>query len=107
MKPEPQVVTSLGVSPEQERRSRMIRYSIAMSVRVICIIVGVFSSGWIMWIAFAGAIFLPYFAVVIANAADHDHKGPQPTKVVAPTLRISADAFKVQDHPADQPRQPE
>lgn len=104
MKQQSQVVTSLGVSPEAERKSRMIRYTIAMTVRVICIIVGVFSSGWIMWIAFAGAIFLPYFAVVLANAADGASRGPQPTKVVAPTLRIEADAFKVQDQPSDAKR---
>ena len=27
-----------------------------------------FVDGWLMWLAFAGAIFLPYFAVVLANA---------------------------------------
>jgi hypothetical protein len=44
-----------------------------------------FVDGWLMWLAFAGAIFLPYFAVVLANA-----QGPKPgtlsmvTKVVKP-----------------------
>jgi hypothetical protein len=46
----------------------MIRYSIAMSVRFVCIILAIFLQGWMMWVCFAGAILLPYFAVVIANS---------------------------------------
>jgi hypothetical protein len=46
----------------------MIKYTAAMSIRVICIILAVMVQGWLMWVFFAGAIFLPYFAVVIANA---------------------------------------
>jgi hypothetical protein len=46
-----------------------------------------------MWIFFAGAIFLPYFAVVLANAQGVGQVKSKPTAVVAPTLRISADAF--------------
>jgi predicted tellurium resistance membrane protein TerC len=62
-----QSVTTLGESPEADRKRRMIRYSIAMTVRVICLIVGMFVQGWFMWVCFAGAIFLPYFAVILAN----------------------------------------
>lgn len=64
----PQSVTSIEVSPEAERRGRMIKYTAAMSIRVVCIILAVMVQGWLMWVFFAGAIFLPYFAVVIANA---------------------------------------
>jgi hypothetical protein len=39
-----------------------------MTIRVICIVSAIFVEGWLMWLCFAGAIFLPYFAVVIANA---------------------------------------
>lgn len=46
----------------------MIKYLIAMSIRVVCIVMAIFVEGWLMWLCFAGAIFLPYFAVVIANA---------------------------------------
>ena len=64
-----QSVTSVGQSPDEERRDRMKKYLISQIVRVICIILAVFVQGWAMWIFFAGAIFLPYFAVVLANAA--------------------------------------
>lgn len=45
-----------------------MKYLIAMTIRVICIVSAIFVEGWLMWLCFAGAIFLPYFAVVIANA---------------------------------------
>jgi hypothetical protein len=91
----PQSVTSVGVSPEEERRSRVFKYSLAMSIRLVCIVLAVTMQGWLMWIGFIGAIFLPYFAVVIANAAGNgdSKKSNSATTPVAPTLSISADAF--------------
>ena len=62
-----QSLTSIEQSPEDERKSRMIKYLIAMTIRVICIVLAMVVQGWFMWVCFAGAIFLPYFAVVIAN----------------------------------------
>jgi hypothetical protein len=90
----PQSATSLESSPEEERKSRLIKYTIAMSVRVVCLILGVFLEGWAMWVAFAGAIFLPYFAVVIANAPGRSSSAP---KVTSPTKSISADKFRIVD----------
>ncbi|PZQ92091.1 MAG: DUF3099 domain-containing protein [Leifsonia xyli] len=45
----------------------MLKYSIAMGIRVICIVLCLIVPGWWLLIPAAGAIFLPYFAVVIAN----------------------------------------
>ena len=75
----------------------MIRYSVAMAVRMVCIVLAFLVQGWLMWVCFALAIVLPYWAVVIAN----DH-GPQKQKktataVSAPRLAISADAFVIPD----------
>jgi predicted tellurium resistance membrane protein TerC len=89
-----QSATSIEVSPEQERRSRMIKYSIAMTIRMVCIVVGVLVQGPLMWVAFAGAIFLPYFAVVIANSPG---KTKASSTIVAPKLTISNEQFKVVD----------
>lgn len=91
---QPQSVTSIDISPDDERRSRMIRYLVAMSIRVVCIIAGVFVEGWLMWVCFAGAIFLPYFAVIIANAAGNA-SGRMAETVVAPTLKVEAAKFEV------------
>lgn len=91
----PQSVTSIGVSPEQERRGRIFKYSLAMGIRMVCIVLAVTVQGWLMWIAFAGAIFLPYFAVVIANATGNvsTKRAKTVDAPLAPTLAISADAF--------------
>jgi hypothetical protein len=71
-----QSITTVSESPDDERRSRMLKYTLAMTIRVICIVVAMFVEGWLMWLAFAGAIFLPYFAVVLANA-----QGPKPGEI--------------------------
>ena len=61
----------------------MIKYTIAMTIRVVCIVVAIFVEGWLMWLAFAGAIFLPYFAVVLANA-----QGPKQGEISKVTRAI-------------------
>lgn len=94
----PQSVTNVALSPEEERKRRMFRYLAAMIVRVICIVLGVFVKGWLMWVCFAGAIFLPYFAVVIANASGQiGDKTVKAAPVVAKPLRIEAAEFKIMD----------
>lgn len=64
---QPQSITTLPESPDDERRRRMIRYGIAMGIRAACIIACVFVRGWWLLIPIAGAVILPYVAVVLAN----------------------------------------
>ena len=45
----------------------MIRYGIAMGIRVLCVIACFFVHGWWLLLPLAGAVLLPYVAVVIAN----------------------------------------
>ena len=45
----------------------MIRYGIAMGIRVACVIVCFFVHGWWLLLPLAGAVLLPYVAVVVAN----------------------------------------
>ena len=97
----PQSLTSIAQSPEHERRSRMLKYTLAMSIRVVCIVLAMFVQGWLMWVCFAGAILLPYFAVVIANAAGSQHKSDSLPKAVAPTLAITAESFTKSQKPND------
>jgi len=87
-----QSATALEASPEEERRSRMIKYTVAMSVRMVCIVAGVFSQGWLMSVFFTLAIFLPYFAVIIANEQGATKRVN--TTVIAPKLTIRADQVK-------------
>jgi len=60
-------ITSLPRSPDDDRRSRMTKYLIAMSIRVVCIILCFFVQGWWLAVFAVGAIVLPYLAVVLAN----------------------------------------
>ena len=64
-----QSITSLPRSPQDDRRSRMIKYTIAMSIRTVCILVCLVVPGWWRLIPAIGAIVLPYIAVVLANAS--------------------------------------
>ena len=92
---EPQSVTNLETAPEVERRSRMIKYTIAMAVRMVWIVLAFVVQGWLMWVCFALAIVLPYWAVVIANGRGESKPTPKASTVVAPRLAISADAFTI------------
>ena len=47
----------------------MIKYSVAMGVRVLCLILAVIVPGWWAAVPLIAAVFLPYFAVVIANVS--------------------------------------
>ncbi len=56
-------------SEYDERAARMKKYTIMMLIRVACFVALIWVRGPWMFVFAAGAIFLPYFAVVIANAA--------------------------------------
>lgn len=66
-KPTPSAITSLPTSPDDERRGRMIRYAVAMGIRMVCIGACFVTPGWWMLIPAFGAVVLPYFAVIAAN----------------------------------------
>lgn len=89
MKKAQQSVTSLPASPDHERHVRMIKYSVAMGVRMVCIVLLLFVQGWWLIVCAAGAIILPYFAVVIANVA----VAPKQAAVVRPGSIVLADSF--------------
>lgn len=68
-------ITSLPPSPDEERHGRMIRYSLAMFIRLVCIIVAfLIPFGWWTALPAVGAIVLPYVAVVLATVGS---EGPQ------------------------------
>lgn len=55
-----------GLSDEQIGRQR--RYLISMLIRTACVLGAIVVPGWPRWVLIAGAVVLPYLAVVIANA---------------------------------------
>ena len=64
-----QSITSLPRSPDDDRRNRMIKYSITMGIRTVCVVLCIFARGWWLLVCAAGALVLPYFAVVLANVS--------------------------------------
>jgi predicted cobalt transporter CbtA len=79
-----QSITDLPQSPGDERRSRMIKYTVAMSVRVVCIVCMLFVRDWWLLVFGVAAIVLPYFAVVLANVSSAPKPGStKPAGVVA------------------------
>jgi predicted tellurium resistance membrane protein TerC len=67
MRTKPTAITELPPSPEDERRTRMIRYLIAMAIRLVCIVLAIVLPDWWKIVPIIGAVTLPYFAVVLAN----------------------------------------
>ena len=99
-----QPITMLPPSPEAERRSRMIKYTIAMSIRVLCIFAMLFAQGWWLAVFAAGAIFLPYVAVVLANVSGptRDQQVLRPGSIV-PTTRAEPTAQAPDSQPDELP----
>lgn len=61
-------ITNAPRALSSDQASRQKRYFISMMVRTGCFILTVILPSPYRWIALFGAVVLPYFAVVIANA---------------------------------------
>lgn len=92
----PQTITSAqrGLSAEQVGRTR--KYLISMGIRTACVIGAIFVPGWPRWVLIAGAVVLPYLAVVIANGGrERDEAAPaQVTPLPQAALPASGKAIE-------------
>ena len=62
-------ITSAARPRSEDIRGREKRYLISMGIRTLCFVLAVvFMGHWVMWLFLAASVFLPYVAVVIANA---------------------------------------
>ncbi|WP_313450011.1 DUF3099 domain-containing protein [Brevibacterium casei] len=68
----PQQITTADTALDDDMKSRIIKYSITMTIRTLCFVAAYFafaaSQHVLMWIFVAGAVLLPYPAVIFANA---------------------------------------
>lgn len=78
-------ITSVGRPLSEDVHGRMVRYLISMAIRTACVAGLFFTDGWLRWVMAAGAVLLPYVAVLAANAGT---KRPEPaaTLIGAPEL---------------------
>lgn len=64
-------ITDARAGSSVEMSQRIRRYTVTMAFRTVCFLVAViFAHGWLQWVLFAGAVFLPYMAVLLANQAN-------------------------------------
>ncbi|ANC30435.1 DUF3099 domain-containing protein [Isoptericola dokdonensis] len=63
-------ITSAPTALAEDQWRRMRQYLVQMGVRIVLIYLAVvFTRGsWLMWVCVAGAVVLPYTAVILANA---------------------------------------
>ncbi len=62
-------ITSASRPRSEELRGREVRYVVSMGIRTLCFLLAlVFREYWVVWVFLAAALFLPYVAVVMANA---------------------------------------
>lgn len=115
--PKTQSATSLPEAPRDDEHRRSSRYLVMMGIRVTCFILMVLVTpyGWYTWVFAAGAIVLPYIAVVLANVGPDTARtevirperaldaspSPRPatTPAEAPVLRIQ-ETRAIQDRPS-------
>ncbi len=60
-------VTSVPRSNTADRQHREVQYLAMMGVRMVCLLLAFLAGGWLRWVMLAGAVFLPWIAVLIAN----------------------------------------
>ena len=64
-------ITSARAGSSVDTSQRIRRYTITMAFRTACFLLAVtVAHGWLQWALFAGAVFLPYMGVLLANQAD-------------------------------------
>lgn len=64
-------ITDAAAAHSEEMRQRMVKYAVAMGIRMVCLVLVFVVDGWFKILPVIGAVFLPWFAVVIANGSDH------------------------------------
>lgn len=76
-------ITEAQESHTVEKRSRVLKYTISMSIRMACFIAAFFVHGWLQWVLLGAAVVLPYIAVVVANGGADLTKREPPAEFFA------------------------
>ena len=102
-------ITSARSSQTEDAAARTLRYLISMGIRTVCfVLVVVVPSPW-RWFFAAGAVFLPYFAVIAANvgggprAAGPEQVGTTRLELTNGLPPAAADRIVVVDDPHSDP----
>jgi Protein of unknown function (DUF3099) len=74
-------ITSARRSISDDQAVRVRGYVISMSIRIACFLLAAVTSGWLRWTFVAGAVFIPYLAVVFANGGREPNQDPPDTLI--------------------------
>jgi hypothetical protein len=88
--PEVHSITGAGESLSQEQTGRTKRYLISMTIRTACVLLAIVVPGWPRWVFLAGAVALPYLAVVAANSGRSRRGSAPPPPVTLSTRMLPA-----------------
>ncbi|MCC9174678.1 DUF3099 domain-containing protein [Arthrobacter sp. zg-Y179] len=86
-----------------EMRARMIKYSVSMGIRVVCLFLMFFVHGWLLWVVIAGAVVLPYFAVIIANGGSDTRLMTASDAMIDSPPATALDAPRAAEEPGERP----
>lgn len=99
-------VTTAGLSHSDDLRLRQRRYLGSQAVRIVCVVLAVLLPVpvWAKLLLFAGAVALPWFGVVMANAGPVVTRPRKsaiverlPPGLAEPTLRLALEPGRVVD----------
>ena len=97
-------ITDAAAAHSEEMRQRMIKYAVAMGIRMVCLILIFVVDGWLKILPVIGAVFLPWFAVIIANGGDQAEVHSESLLDSAPLAQLDAPAAADQgDDEAEDP----
>ena len=85
-------ITDAAAAHSEEMRQRMIKYAVAMGIRMVCLVLIFVVDGWFKVLPVIGAVFLPWFAVIIANGSDQAEVHADSLLDYAPLAQLDAPA---------------
>jgi len=83
-------ITDAATAHSEEMRQRMIKYAVAMGIRMVCLILIFVVDGWFKVLPVIGAVFLPWVAVIIANGGDQAEVHADSLLDYAPLAQLDA-----------------
>lgn len=85
-------ITQVRAGASVDTSQRVRRYTITMAFRTACFLLAVtLAHGWVQWALFAGAVFLPYLGVLLANQADETGRGTTAPATPTETLQLTSE----------------
>lgn len=107
-------ITGVPASLAEDQNRRLRQYLFQMGLRVVLIVAAaLLVDGWLMWVCFAGAVVLPYSAVLLVNAgrdrSTRESSGvppPPPRELPSTVPPVEEPGVRVVDHVEVTPAEP-